>query len=176
VDSNVSGFDEEYESRMAEAQGRARAQGRGDVLEYLSLRASNDSVRARAVEWLLDSFMTAAGELNRAGAGLTLTRTDSHRFRVGTSTMVGTRLTLSRGLRSLTVEAGWPRAPRDGIVRGGGLASARAGHFGERKSDEEFLLVPSGLEDARWLVMDKTGARTELLEERLRAHVARLLV
>jgi hypothetical protein len=172
---NVSGFDEEYESRMAEAQGRARAQGRGDVLEYLSLRASNDSVRARAVEWLLDSFMTAAGELNRAGAGLTLARTDSHRFRVGTSTMVGTRLTLSRGLRSLTVEAGWPRAPRDGIVRGGGLASARAGHFGERKSDEEFLLVPSGLEEARWLVLDKTGARTELLEERLRAHVARLL-
>jgi hypothetical protein len=95
---------------------------------------------------------------------------------MGSSTMVGTRLTLSRGLRSLTVEAGWPRAPRDGIVRGGGLASARAGHFGERKSDEEFLLVPSGLEDARWLVLDKTGARTELLEERLRAHVVRLLV
>jgi hypothetical protein len=172
----VNGFDEDYESRMAEAQGRARAQGRGDVLEYLSLRAANDSVRARAVEWLLDTFMTAAGELNRAGAGLTLTRTDAHRFRVGDSTMVGARLTLSRGLRSLTVEAGWPRAPRDGVVRGGGLASARAGHFGDRKADEEFLLVPAGREDARWLVVEKkTGARTELLEERMRAHVARLL-
>jgi hypothetical protein len=172
----VSGFDEDYESRMAEAQGRARAQGRGDVLEYLSLRAANDSVRARAVEWLLDTFMATAGELNRAGASLTLARTDSHRFRVGTSTMVGTRLTLSRGLRSLTIEAGWPRAPHDGIVRGGGLASARAGHFGDRKADEEFLLVPSEREDARWLVIDnKTGARTELLEERLRAHVTRLL-
>src|SRR4051812_49454568 len=66
---NVSGFDEEYESRMAEAQGRARAQGRGDVLEYLSLRASNDSVRARAVEWLLDTFMTAAGGPKHPGAG-----------------------------------------------------------------------------------------------------------
>ena len=160
---------------MAEAQGRARAQGRGDVLEYLSLRAANDSVRARAVEWLLDTFMTAAGELNRAGAGLTLSRTDAHRFRVGDSTMVGTRLTLSRGIRSLTVEAGWPRAPRDGVVRGGGLAAARGGHFGDRKADEEFLIVPSGREDARWLVVDKTGARTELLEERMRAHVVRLL-
>jgi hypothetical protein len=90
--------------------------------------------------------------------------------------MVGTRLTLSRGLRSLTIEAGWPRAPLDGIVRGGGLASARAGHFGDRKSDEEFLLIPTGREDSRWLVIDnKTGARTELLEERLRAHVAQLL-
>ena len=160
---------------MAEAQGRARAQGRGDVLEYLSLRATNDSVRARAVEWLLETFMAAAGELNRAGAGLTLARTDSHRFRVGSSTMVGTRLTLSRGLRSLPVEAGWPRSPRDGIVRGGGLAAARAGHFGDRKADEEFLLIPSGLEEARWLVIDKTGARNDLVEERLRAHVVRLL-
>lgn len=172
---SVSGFDEDYESRMAEAQTRARARGRGDVVEYLSLRAANDSVRTRGVEWLLDTFMIAAGELNRAGAGLTLARTDSHRFRVGNSTMVGARLTLSRGLRSLTIEAGWPRAPRDGIVRGGGLASARAGHFGDRKSDEEFLLVPAGLEDARWLVVDNKGIRTELHEERLRAHVARLL-
>src|ERR1041385_3184865 len=144
---------------MAEAQTRARAQGRNDVLDYLSLRAANDSVRARAVEWLLDLFMTAAGELNRAGAGLTLARTDSHRFRVGTSTMVGTRLTLSRGLRSLTVEAGWPRAPRDGIVRGGRLPAARAGHVGNRKADEEFLLVSTRREDARWFVIDKTGAR-----------------
>jgi len=171
----VSGFDEDYESRMAEAQTRARTQGRGDVVEYLSLRAANDSVRARAVEWLLDSVMAAAGELNRAGAGLTLARTDSHRFRVGNSTMVGSRLTLSRGLRSLTLEAGWPRAPRDGIVRGGGLASARAGHFGDRKGDEEFLLVPAGRDDARWLVVDGKGARTDLDQERLRAHVARLL-
>jgi len=132
-------------------------------------------VRARAVEWLLEIFMAAAGELNRAGAGLTLARTDAHRFRVGNSTMVGTRLTLSRGLRALTVEAGWPRAPRDGIVRGGGLASARTGHFGDRKRDEEFLLVPVGREEARWLVLDKAGARTELQEERLRAHVSRLL-
>lgn len=172
---DVSGFDEDYDSRMADAQTRARAQGRGDVVEYLTLRAANDSVRARAVEWLLDSVMVAAGELNREGAGLTLARTDSHRFRVGNSTMVGSRLTLSRGLRALTVEAGWPRAPRDGIVRGGGLASARAGHFGDRKSDEEFLLVPAEREDARWLVVDNKGARAELEEERLRAHVARLL-
>jgi hypothetical protein len=145
------------------------------VVEYLSLRAANDSVRARAVEWLLESFMAAAGELNRAGAGLTLARTDSHRFRVGNSTMVGARLVLRRGVRALTVEAGWPRAPRDGIVRGGGLASATVSHFGDARAGEELLLVPDAHADARWLVIEKTGTRTELHPERPRQHVARLL-
>src|SRR5918997_1698506 len=114
----LGGFDEDYERRMAEARERAQGGGRGDVLEYLNLRAANDAARARAVEWLLGLFTAAAGELNRAGAGLALTRTDAHRFRVGNSSMVGSRIVLRRGVRRLTVEAGWPRAPLDGIVRG----------------------------------------------------------
>ena len=89
--------------------------------------------------------------------------------------MVGERLVLRRGLRALTVEAGWPRTPRDGVVRGGGLASALVGHFGNRRADEELLLVPAETETARWFVVEKTGARTELHEERLRRHVVRLL-
>ena len=160
---------------MAEARRRAREQGRGDVLDYLSLKAANDSLRARAVELLLGAFTTLAGELNREGAGVALARTDAHRFRVGHSTMVGERLVLRRGLRTLTVEAGWPRAPRDGVVRGGGLASALVGHFGNRRADEELLLIPAESETARWFVVEKTGARTELHEERLRRHVVRLL-
>jgi hypothetical protein len=171
----VGGFDEDYERRMHEARERARGGGRGDVLDYLDLRAANDATRARAVEWLLELFTAAAGELNRAGAGLTLARTDAHRFRVGNSTMVGTRLVLRRGVRALTVEAGWPRAPRDGIVRGGGLASATIGHFGDPRAGDELLLVPDAHTDARWFVIEKTGARTELQPERLRRHLARLL-
>ncbi|MET0625016.1 MAG: hypothetical protein ABW250_18865, partial [Pyrinomonadaceae bacterium] len=114
----MGSFDEEYERKVAEARERARGGERGEVLEYLDLRAANDAARTRAVEWLLELFTAAAGELNRAGAGLALTRTDAHRFRVGNSWMVGARLALKRGVRQLTVEAGWPRAPRDGIVRG----------------------------------------------------------
>jgi len=34
--------------------------------------------------------------------------------------MVGPLLTLSFAVRALSIEAGWPRAPRDGFVRGGG--------------------------------------------------------
>jgi hypothetical protein len=174
-EKKLSSFEDEYERQLAEARTRATAGGRGDVLDYLHLKAANDRLRARAVSWLLDSFTSLAGELNRTGAGLSLARTDAHRFRVGHSTMVGERLVLRRGLRALTVEAGWPRAPRDGVVRGGGLASALVGHFGNRRADEELLLVPAETETARWFVIEKTGARAELREERLRLHVVRLL-
>src|SRR5919202_1851014 len=170
----LDGFDEEYERELAEAQRRARAQGRGDVLDYLSLKAANDSLRARGVELLLGAFTALAGELNRAGAGVALARADAHRFRVGHSTMVGSRLTLMRGLRSLTVEAGWPRAPRDGVVRGGGLASARVSHFGAPKAGEDLLLLAAG-DEPRWFVLAETGARAELLEHHVRRHVVRLL-
>ena len=172
--TELDGFDEEYERELAEAQRRARAQGRSDVLDYLSLKAANDRLRARGVELLLGAFMALAGALNRVGAGVALMRTDAHRFRVGHSTMVGPRLTLTRGLRSLTVEAGWPRTPRDGVVRGGGLASARISHFGAPKAGEDLLLLPAG-EEPRWFVLAETGARTELLEHHLRRHVVRLL-
>ena len=160
---------------MAEARERAGGGGRGDVLEYLDLRAANDAVRSRGVGWLLELFTAAAGELNRAGAGLALTRTEAHRFRVGNSWMVGTRIVLRRGVRQLTVEAGWPRAPLDGIVRGGGLASALVGHFGDARAGEELLLVPEPDGDPRWFVIEKTGDRAELHPKHLKRHLSRLL-
>lgn len=171
----MGGFEEEYERRMAEARARAGSSGRGDVLEYLDLKAANDALRSQAVERLLEAFTAAAGEFNRVGAGLALARTDAHRFRVGNSSMVGTRLVLRRGVRQLTVEAGWPRAPLDGIVRGGGLASALVTHFGNRRADEELLLVATPGGDARWFVIEQGGARAEFLKERLRRHLSRLL-
>ena len=171
----MSSFDEEYERRLAEAQRRAGTRGRDDVLDYLSVRASNDRLRAGGVAWLFDSFTALAGELNRAGAGLTISRTESHRFRVGHSTMVGTQLVIRNGLRALTVEAGWPRMPGDGIVRGGGLACARLTHFGDPSAGEELLLAPWGPDAARWLSIRDAGPHEEFLEDRVRRHVGRLL-
>ncbi|MBV9926364.1 MAG: hypothetical protein JOZ96_15195 [Acidobacteria bacterium] len=173
----VGGFDEEYERMMREARERASGVGRGDVLDYLDLKAANDAARTRWVEWLLECFTAVAGELNRAGAGLTLARTEAHRFRVGTSTMVGPRLVLRRGVRALTIEAGWPRGPRDGIVRGGGLASASITHFGDARAGDELLLVPDAQTESRWFVIDKENpaARAELQPQHLRRHLARLL-
>src|SRR5215213_5638763 len=104
---------------MAEAERRARAAGRTDLAEYLTLRAANDLARSTGIEWLLTTFQTLAGMANRAGSSIQITQRDAHRFAVGNATMVGRLLTFSLGVRRLTVEAGWPRAPRDGFVRGG---------------------------------------------------------
>ncbi|HYN85793.1 MAG TPA: hypothetical protein VER32_11090 [Pyrinomonadaceae bacterium] len=170
-------FEQELSERLAAAQERARTRGRNDVADYLLLRAANDARRAESVAWLVEAFTALAGEANRAGASVGLARDEAHRFRVGNSTMVGTRLVLSSGVRRVTLEAGWPRAPRDGIVRGGGLASARVTHFGDARAGAEFLLVaPADEESApRWLVLGDDGARDPLSEEHLRRHLTKLL-
>lgn len=173
----MNNFDAENERQLDEARERARTRGRGDVVEYLNLRAANDALRATGIESLLGTFEAQAGELNRAGAALSVERAEGHRFQIGNSTMTGTRLVFRTGLRTLTVEAGWPRGPRDGIVRGGGLASALVGHFGNRAAGEELLLVPSADEGPpRWLVLEKTGERSELREERVRRHFTKLFI
>lgn len=158
-----------------EAQRRARAQGRSDVADYLNVRTTNDALRARGVEQLFESFTTLAGEMNRVGVGLAFTRTDPHRFSVGNSSMVGARVVFSRGMRSLTLEAGWPRAPRDGVVRGGGLACARLTHFGYPRAGCDLILAQApGGGAARWFTLEETGARLELGDDRIRTHLFKL--
>jgi len=171
----VNELDAEWELRLRQAQERARGAGRGDVAAYLSLRAANDMARTTGIEWLLETFTVLAGEANRAGAGLSLARVETHRFRIGNSTMVGTQLTLRAGVRALTIEAGWPRTPQDGIVRGGGLAAARISHFGNHKADEDFLLVKRTNGVPQWLVTEATGTRTPLHAERMRRHLTKLI-
>ena len=168
-------LDVEWKQRLEEAQRRARESGRCDVADYLFLRAENDAARNVGLEWLLDSFTSLAGEANRAGATLQLAREDSHRFPFGNSTMVGARLTLRAGVRTLTVEAGWPRTPGDGIVRGGGLANGRIAHFGNRSAGEDLLLARSAGGSPQWFVIEPAGTRTPLAEERMRRHLAHLL-
>ena len=169
----MSELDAEWERRVEEAAARATEAGRGDVAEYLSLRASNDAARAFGVAWLVDTFRAAAGEANRAGASLAATDDDAHRFRAGHSTMVGRRLTLRAGVRSLAVEAGWPRMPRDGVVRGGGLAFARRSPFGDPAAPEELLLVRAGDAAPQWVSL--AAGRAPFVEASARRHVSRLL-
>jgi hypothetical protein len=171
----LSELEAEWARRLAEAEQSARASGRGDVADYLALRALNDMARNTGIEWLLATFTAHAGEANRAGAGIRLADTDAHSFRVGASTMVGRRLTLALGVRVLTVEAGWPRTPRDGIVRGGGLAAARITHFGNPPANDELLLMQKTGDAPRWMVLDAAGVRPTLEEARIGRHVAQLL-
>ena len=160
--------------RRAAASAAAGAVG-GAARDYLHLRAANDLLRERGVAALFAAFTAIAGEANRLGAAVQLARLDGHRFRVGNSTMVGTRLTLSRGVRALTIEAGWPRAPRDGIVRGGGLACARLSHFGAPSAGEDLLLVVDSGGSPLWVVPTESGRQREFSPERMCQHVLRLL-
>ncbi|MDT7540728.1 MAG: hypothetical protein QOE33_632 [Acidobacteriota bacterium] len=168
-------LDAEWERRVAEAAERACAVGRADVADYLTLRAANDVARAVGVQWLIDAFTVAADEALLKGADLRLDPSDDHSFRVSQSTMVGRQLTILSGLvRALTVEAGWPRTPADGVVLGGGIARARVSHFGDRAPGEELLLVRLGDEAPRWLVLTESGAREAFNEQRAHTHITRL--
>jgi hypothetical protein len=146
----MSELDEAWAIALSEAEERARRAGRGDLAEYLALRNSNDLLRKAGVDWLVTSFVNKAGDANRAGASIQISNTDGHRFRMGTSTMVGRLVTLTNGVRRISVEAGWPRTPRDGFVRGGGLAAANVLHLGIRSASEELLLTKASTGSPMW--------------------------
>jgi hypothetical protein len=171
----VSELNEEWAQVLAEAERRARSAGRGDLVEYLRLRASNDKARSTGIEWLFETFTLLAGEANRAGAGVQILKRDGHRFEIGSATMVGALLTLKSGVRQLMIEAGWPRAPRDGFVPGNGLAGGQIRHFGIKSANEELLLVRSPKGIPQWLVLDRHGTRSQLLETHVRQHIRRFL-
>ncbi|MDT4898930.1 MAG: hypothetical protein QOH25_4007 [Acidobacteriota bacterium] len=171
----MSELDEEWAQVLAEAERRARSAGRSDLVEYLRLRASNDRARKTGIEWLFETFTLLAGEANRAGASVQIIKKEGHRFEVGGATMVGVLLTLKSGVRQLMIEAGWPRAPRDGFVPGNGLASGQIRHFGIKSANEELLLVRPPKGAPQWLVLEKTGKRNQLLEARIRQHIRKFL-
>jgi hypothetical protein len=165
-------LDEAWAAALSEAEQRARLAGRRDVAEYLSLRNSNDLIRKAGIDWLVTAFTTLAGDANRAGASIQISKKEGHRFPVGSSTMVGHLLTLTYGVRILYIEAGWPRVPRDGFVRGGGLACANIRHLGIRAAGQELLLTKTTTGVPAWKPLNK---RTALHESDLRRHLAILL-
>ncbi len=171
----MSELDEAWELALAKAEASSRAAGRTDISEYLALRSSNDLIRKTASKWLLGIFSKAAGEANRAGASIKISTEDAHRFKVGNASMVGSRLSLGSGVRRLLVEVGWPRLPRDGFIRGGGLACSNIKHLGIKPANEELRLILSSHGVPRWVVQGKHGRPIELHESNVRNHIAILL-
>jgi hypothetical protein len=171
----VSELDEAWALGLAEAEANARARGRTDIAEYLALRSSNDLIRSIARGWLLTLFASAAGKANRAGAAIQISTDDAHRFKVGNAGMVGSRLSLERGVRMLLVEVGWPRTPRDGFIRGGGLACANIKHLGIQLANEELRLILNSNGTPSWMVQVKQGSPRELHETDVKVHLAILL-
>lgn len=171
----MSEFEDAWELTLAEAMRRAQSAGRADLAGYLDLRAQNDLLRRAATDWLTVTFTSLAAVANRHGAGIQLEQKDAHRFRRDSATMVGTQLILRRGVRALTIESGWPRAPRDGFVRGAGLACANIKHLGRPRSNMELLLVHSSKGATQWQVMDQTGEKSFLTDSDVRKHFSILL-
>ena len=169
----MSELDEAWAAALSEAERRAKLAGRRDVAEYLSLKNSNDLLRKAGVDWLLAEFTSLAAEANRSGASIQISKQEGHRFRTGTSTMVGHLLTFTNGIRTLYVEAGWPRTPRDGIVRGGGLACANIRHLGIRTANEELLLQKSNNGGPSWQSLSRR--HHPLHHSDMRRHLALLL-
>ena len=166
-------LDEAWAAALSEAERRARLAGRKDVTEYLSLKNSNDLLRQAGVDWLLSEFTTLAGEANRGGASIQVSKQEGHRFGTPSSTMVGHLITFSSGVRTLFVEAGWPRTPRDGFVRGGGLAAANIRHLGIKAANEELLLVKSTTGAPTWKSLSRK--HTFLHRSDMLRHLAILL-
>ena len=171
----MSELDEAWDLALADAARRARAAGRRDIADYVALRKQNDLLRRTAMEWLVTTLTSLAAKANRAGAGIQIEEKDTHKFKVRHATMVGSQMTLRRGVRALTIETGWPRTPRDGFVSGGGLACANFKHFGRPRANAELLLVRSKNDAPQWVVMEKDGARSALTEARIREHFSILL-
>jgi hypothetical protein len=171
----VSELDEAWALGLAQAEAHARATGRADIAQYLALRSSNDLIRRIAGEWLLAMFTSAAGEANRAGAAIQISTEDAHRFKVGNAGMVGSSLSLKRGVRKLLVEVGWPRTPRDGFIRGGGLACGNIKHLGIQPANEELRLILNSSGTPSWMVRMKQGRERELHETDVKDHVVILL-
>jgi hypothetical protein len=168
-------LDEAWALALAEAEKRARAAGRTDLSTYLALRTSNDLLRQTGRDWLQERFTSVAGEANRSGAGIQISKDEGHRFKMGNSTMVGSRLSLANGVRMLLIEVGWPRTPSDGFISGGGLACANIKHVGMKSASEQLRLVLDSSGVPRWKAHGHHAEPHELHESNIRKHIAILL-
>lgn len=164
-------LEEVWAQKLNAALTEAQAAGRGDVADYLALRATNDALRQTSVRWLFDSLMEIASFANRGdgGASVTVETENPYQFAFGNANLVGGRLSLRQGIRCLTLEAGWTRTPADGFMRGGALAAGRVAHFGISKHNTDLFLVLENNAPV-WFSADKNGTRAAFDSRNLNHH------
>lgn len=166
---SMNELDEIWAQKLNEARIKAQADGRGDVADYLALKAMNDMIRQTSVKWLFDSIIEIASFENRNGTSITIENENSHQFAFGNANLVGSRLNLRQGVRCLILEAGWTRTPADGFMRGGALAIARISHFGISKHNADLFLISEN-NSPSWFSIDKDGKRGLLDSRNLNQH------
>ncbi len=134
-------LDHVWSQMLIDAEAHADDTGRKHVADYLRLRATNDAIRAGGVGWLFETMIEIAGPSMRGPNPVTIDREEPHSFIRGSSTMVGSLLSIRQGVRCLTIEAGWVRTPSDGIMQNGALVYGRISHFGMPKVGGEIRLA-----------------------------------
>ena len=159
-------LDHVWSEILDKAATSALHSGQHGVAEYLRLKAANDTIRRIGVGWLMDTTLEIAGQAVRHNTAITIEREEPHNFAHGNSNLVGSLVCVRYGVRCLTLEAGWTRTPRDGIMRNGALAVAHITHFGLPADGAEFRLVHSEILP-NWLdktdkIVDCDGIRRHL--------------
>jgi hypothetical protein len=152
-------LDQLWSQMLADAAAKAADTGRQEIAEYLRLKAANDAIRAEGVKWLFETMSEIVNTAASATRDLITEQVHPHNFQRGNSNMVGSMIRVRRGVRCLTLEAGWTRTPTDGIMRGGALAAARLRHFGMRKADADLSLAYAGPLPL-WHFEDEDGKRS----------------
>jgi hypothetical protein len=174
ADFGMAELDEMWTNALREAMNTAQNTGRSDVMDYLRLRETNDAARRVGIEWLTGTFLEVVDAANKRGANLAVEKSEAHKFPVGAATMQGVKIRFSYGIRSLTVEAGFPRLPQDGFIRGGGLACARITHFGVATANSELMLFKSDKEKEApvWFAISADNFRQPFTNNDLKNHFA----
>ncbi|MBX3295970.1 MAG: hypothetical protein KF762_09685 [Acidobacteria bacterium] len=158
----MNDLDIEWENRIAAALAAARNAGREEIADYLRLRRANDMIRREGIDWLTGSFIRLATSRDAEAIGIGVERLDGHTFSLGRTNLTGVLVEIKHGVRCIKVEAGWTRAPGDGIMRGGALAMGRITHFGFPKSNAELALIRG--EDSIFWTMAEEGTGTSKLD------------
>lgn len=153
----MQSLDDIWLELLGEARLRALRSGRNAVAEYLELRSRNDQLRAASIGWLTDIFVVeATGGLLPVGPEIE--REEPHRFEHLGASHSGILLCFRLGVRQMTLEAGWPRLPGDGILTGGSVAAGRLVHRGLPRLNRSLALVA---DDGRpeWIAIAGDGSR-----------------
>lgn len=145
-------LDELWSTKLANAIENARSSGQDGMADYIALKIANDAVRQAETDKLFQMFIDAGLSYENANKNIAVEREAPHSFVHRNATMKGALLRLSRGVRTLTLEAGWARTPSDGFMRLGALVFARITHFGMPEKDDELVLQYND-ETTLWLVV-----------------------
>jgi len=160
---------------LNEAVEHAKALGRFEIADYLTLKVSNDKIRRESIKWLFDAVLEIVFAFNRHGAKIKIEQKEKHSFKYEKSRMSGSILRLKQGVRCLNFEAGWTQLPGDGIMKGGALAVAKISHFGFSKKNEQLALLRFE-NKPQWFSVDTEKHRISFNVRSLKPHFERFLV